>query len=320
MTIIIMHSPPKAHFRVAIPIRNFNAGSEAFRDLAGRCAVTYINTTGRRLDGEELAAAIADADGIIAGTEPYPASVLDRAPALKIISRVGVGIDSIDAACTGSRGIAVRTTPGPVTRAVAEHTLALILSALRNIPQYQHRLRTGNSEPVGGAMLSGKTVGIIGFGRIGRTVAGMLSALGCRILFFDPFLAGSANGGPWEPAASLDDLLGRADIVSIHASAAEGGTPIMTGERFSRCKKGMILVNTARGSHIDEASLIAAIEDGTVAHACLDVFSHEPYQGPLLAFSQVIATPHVATFTRESRMLMEREAVDNIIRFLEETT
>jgi D-3-phosphoglycerate dehydrogenase len=312
-----MHSPLQARFRVAIPIRNFNTESEAFRELGERCTITFVNTTGRRLHEDELIAAIADADGIIAGTETYSASVLDHAKNIKILSRVGVGIDSIDLMYTRSRGIAVCTTPGPVTRAVAEHTLGFILSALRNIPRYQERLRAGMFDPIQGTMLSGKTVGIIGFGRIGRTVAAMLSALGCQIIYYDPFLRDQGTDS-WMPAVSLEDLLHRSDIVTIHASAGEEGAPILDAEEFRTCKKGMILVNTSRGSHINEDSLIAAIRDGKVAYACLDVFSREPYDGPLLAFPEVIATPHVATFTRESRMLMEHEAVDNLIGYFEE--
>jgi D-3-phosphoglycerate dehydrogenase len=283
--------------------------------LREHCEIGYINSTGRRLGEGDLIGAVGGAQGVIAGTEPYSRRVLDAMPGLRAISRVGTGTDTIDLAAARARGIQVFTTPEAPVQAVAEHTLALTLAILRRICPYNQEMRAGQERTVPGVLLSGKTVGIVGFGRIGRRVASIFSSLGCRVLVHDPFIGrGDVPGVAF--ADTLEDLAGRADIITLHAAPGPGARPIFDGRILSRCRKGVILINTARGSLVDEEALASALEDGTVAGAGLDVFSREPYSGPLLGYPGIIATPHVASNTLETRERMEMEAVDNLIRGL----
>jgi D-3-phosphoglycerate dehydrogenase len=276
------------------------------------CRIGFVNRSGRRMPEGDISRAIGGAEGVIAGTEPFSRRVIEACPRLRIISRVGTGIDSIDMEAAQARGIRVFTTPNSPVQAVAEHTLALLLSVLKRIPQRNEMMRQGEEALEPGTLLAGKTVGVLGFGRIGMKVAAMLESLGCRVLVHDPY-----REGPDQPGvkflASLEDLAGEADILTLHASAQPGGRPLLDGHLLSRCRRGIVIVNTARGSLIDEAALVHALEEGRVAAAGLDVFPSEPYSGPLLRFPQVIATPHVASNTTETRREMEMEAVENLL-------
>jgi D-3-phosphoglycerate dehydrogenase len=265
---------------------------------------------------EDLRQALDGAVGVIAGTEPFSPTVINACPRLRVISRVGTGIDSIDSGTAHARGIRIFTTPEPPVQAVAEHTLALLLSILKGIPQRNEMMRKGEELVQPGTLLAGKTVGIIGFGRIGMKVAAMLRSLGCRVLAYDPYTRGMDQEGVEFPA-SLEDLVAEADILTLHASAQPGDRPILDKRILSRCRRGVVILNAARGSLIDEAALVHALEEGRVAAAGLDVFPSEPYRGPLLRFPQVIATPHVASNTIETRREMEMEAVENLITGLD---
>jgi D-3-phosphoglycerate dehydrogenase len=287
--------------------------------LRSHFAVTYLNDTGGRLTEDDLCRALRGADGAIAGTEPFTRRVLDAAGDLKVISRVGVGLDSVDLEAAASHGIRVTITPSAPVQAVAEHTLALVLSVAKQIPVCQARLREGDAVvPPPGLLVSGRTAGIVGMGRIGQRVAGLLEALGCRISYYDPRV--DAGRAAWVRKESLGDLARGADILTLHAPAQPGNRPLIGREIISLCRRGLILVNTARGSLIDEEALAYALEEGIVAGAGLDVFSREPYRGPLLRFPQVVATPHVASNTVETRRQMEMEAVDNMIEALARRT
>jgi len=299
---------------VAIPIRSFDRNGPAFKLLSERCNIIFINSTGERLNGNNLKKALENADGVIAGTERYTEEILHSVRSLKVLSRVGVGIDTIDIRAAEKYGIKVLNTPEAPVQSVAEHTLALILAALKRLTVYNEQIRRKEFSILPGTMLSDKTVGIIGLGKIGGRVAAMLDALGCSIIYFDPLRA-TAPQMQFRAVASLKELVESADIITLHTPAQE--KPVLTGEVFGCCKKGVIVINTARGSLIDEAALIAALESGTVSAAGLDVFPYEPYTGELLAFDSVIATPHVASNTIESRRQMEMEAVDNMLQALE---
>jgi D-3-phosphoglycerate dehydrogenase / 2-oxoglutarate reductase len=302
--------------RVAITIRSFDLNGPAMAKLQEQCTISYTNTTGRRLTEDELARAVGDSTGVIAGTESFSAPVLRQCRSLRIISRVGVGTDSIDLEAAASLGIRVATTPNSPGQAVAEHTLALLLASLKRIPQYNGQMRKNDHSVVAGTLLSGKTVGIAGLGRVGTRVAEQLACLGCRIGFYDPLFSREQPPG-WKRYASLGEMVGDADILSIHSAPLPDGSPLVTAEVLSRAR-GITIVNTARGSLIDEAALIQALSTGAVSAAALDVFPSEPYTGKLLAFPQVIVTPHVASNTAESRSLMEMEAADNCIHYLKE--
>lgn len=288
-------------------------------ELRDHARITFWNQRGQRLKEEDLCAAVRDAEGVIAGTEQFTAGVLECAPHMKVISRVGSGTDSIDLVAAQKKGIRICITPNAVVQPVAEHTVALIFSALRSIPAYDAGMRRGDHTVRAGTLLAGKTVGIIGIGRIGFRVASLLEAIGCRIRFYDPYINREIPA-TWQKAASVQDILEQCDIVTLHTGPQADNAPVLSAERLHKARKGIVIINTARGSLIDEGAMAEALKEGTVSAAGLDVFQQEPYTGPLLAFSQVVMTPHVASNTRESRSEMELEAVHNLLTVLREKT
>ncbi|MDD1664073.1 MAG: hypothetical protein LUQ32_01850, partial [Methanomicrobiales archaeon] len=247
----------------------------------------------------------------------FSGRVIGSSGDLRVISRVGVVTDSIDLGAAREHGVGIFTTPDSATQAVAEHTLALILAVMKRIGVYALAMRSGDDAVEPGSLLQGKTAGIIGLGRIGNRVAGILDALGCRIIFLDPAPRIPPRDG-WVAAGSLADLLARADIVTLHVPALEGDRELIGEKDIASCRKGAVIINTARGSLISEKGLERGLKEGVIAGTGLDVFPFEPYRGPLLAFPQVVATPHVASLTVESRREMEREAVKNLIKGLSE--
>ena len=302
-----MNRPP-----VAITIRSFDQSGRAMKKLNDEFEIVYINSTGLRLSENVLISALKNAEYVVAGTEIFSKKVLEASPNLKVISRVGIGMDNIDIKTAEKCRIQVLNTPEAPGLAVAEHTLALLLTLLKNIPKYNNQTRSGNYTVEPGLMLSGKTVGIVGLGRIGYRVATMLSALGCTINYYDPYIQ-SRPPTEWISVSSLENLVNSVEVVSLHTPAQKDGSAIFDSKIFAQCKKGIIVINTARGTLIDEKTLIEALDTGIVSAAGLDVFSTEPYKGELLKYPQVIVTPHVASNTVESRQQMEMEAVENMI-------
>lgn len=298
---------------LAITIRAFNFDESLRSHLESYFEIGYINTSGKRLSETELAEAVWNADAVIAGTEQFSRNVMNAAPRLKVISRVGVGLDSVDLDEASKRGIQVLITAGSTVQPVAEHTLALIFCLVKRIGEYNDSARKNEHEIKQASILQGKRAGIVGLGRIGSKVGELLSCLGCSIIFFDPFVSRSPDPR-WEQAESLGQLISSADIISLHVPAQKDQLPLLDREAFNQCRTGVIIVNTARGSLVDETALSDALARGTVAGAGLDVTLKEPYNGPLLAFPQVIITPHVASNTTESRRAMEHEAVENLIK------
>lgn len=303
-------------FKIAITIRSLVLNKTEHKDFFKKCDVIYINKTGQRLSEDYLVSVMSDAEGVIAGTEPFTNRVFESAKNLKVISRIGVGIDNIDMESATQHNVRILTTPQAPVQAVAEHTIALIFCALKKIPAYTVSMKNGDFSSSSGRLLSGKTVGIVGLGRIGYRVAEMLNALGCNINYFDPF---TTTNPPisWQCMSNLENLVAMADIISLHANPPKKTGAIIDEKILLKCKKGIIIINTARGTLIDEMALVQALKTGAVSAAGLDVFMREPYTGPLLSFPQVITTPHVASNTIESRSTMELEAFENLLRALE---
>lgn len=262
----------------------------------------------RKLIKSELQALLKpEVIGLIAGLEPLDRDVLEMS-SLRVISRCGSGMSNVDIKAARDLDIQVFSTPNGPTRAVAELTLGALLSLLREIPQMNSSLHNGKWEKKIGFELYGKKAAIIGFGRIGRKVSELLRAFGAEILAVDPRLSNTDFLGVKQ--ASLEEALSLADIVTLHC---DGKEPILREKEFKMMKKGVCLLNAARGELIEETSLIKALEEGKVAGAWLDAFSTEPYEGPLCLYPQVILTPHVGSYTRECRLAMEMEAVDNLL-------
>lgn len=302
---------------IAITIRSFDEHSPAFQKLIANFTIVYHNKTGKRLNEISLSDILKNVDGVIAGTEPFTQNVLRSSRHLRVISRVGIGIDSIDLTEAAQQKILVCNTPDAPSHSVAEHTIALLFSILKKIPQYNSRIRDGNYSTEVGSLMAGKTIGIVGLGRIGFKVAVIASALGCIIRYYDPFLTHTVPA-EWMRADSLFELLASADVVTLHASPQPGRKYILDEENICYCKKGAIILNTARGTLIEEQALIQSLESGFISSVGLDVFPHEPYTGKLLDYSQVVMTPHVASNTFEARQEMEMEAANNLINGLKD--
>lgn len=251
-----------------------------------------------------------DVVGIIAGLEPLSREVLEYSR-LKVISRVGSGITNVDLKAAAELGITVCSTPNGPTVAVAELTLGALLGLLRMIPLMDQALHKGEWSKKIGTQLEGKTVVIIGFGRIGRRVAELLAPFNIKLIVADPYLADNTAAGIMR--LPLEEALPKADIVTLHSSGEE----CLIGDReIALMKTGVFILNVARGGLIAEEALVKAIKEGKVAGAWLDTFKQEPYTGELCRFPNVILTPHVGSYTTECRKQMETEAVDNLLKSL----
>ena len=274
-----------------------------------------VNPSGKRMAPAEVIAAAGDCTGLIAGVELYSEATLDQLPYLKCISRVGVGIDSIDQEACRKRGIAILNTPDEPAIAVAELTIGCILSLLRKLNTLTDFAKSRQWKRIPGNLLKGKLVGIIGLGRIGRRVAVLLQAFGVRIVAYDPVQDdrwAQENGVVY---ITQERLLQSADVVCLHASGGDGTLRIGHAE-LNIMKQGALLINMARGNMVDDVELAQALMSGRIGGAALDVFPEEPYTGPLCDCQQIIMTPHEATLTIETRIAMENRAVKNLINYL----
>jgi D-3-phosphoglycerate dehydrogenase len=277
-----------------------------------------IHKTGKRITTPELLQTGRDASVIVAGVEPYDARTLEALPALRCISRVGVGTDAIDLVAARHRRVTVVNTPDVPTAAVAELAIAMFLALGRKLVPQANLMRERRWERLEAHLLGARTVGVVGLGRIGRRVAQLSRAFDATVLGYDP-MVGSAGAPEGVEMTSLDTLLSRSDIVSLHAARSDTSPLFLDGEAFARMKKGAIVVNLARGNMIDETALHDALTSGHLGGAGLDVYSQEPYAGPLSDLDNVVLTPHSATLPVETRAAMEIEAVENAIAFLSGT-
>jgi D-3-phosphoglycerate dehydrogenase len=247
--------------------------------------------------------------GIIAGTEPITAKVMSNS-SLKVISRVGVGLENVDLEAAKELGIKVFNTPEGVTEAVTELTVGLILNSLRRLNLCDRRIREGKWEKKMGNLFRGKLLGIIGFGRIGQKVAEISRCFDAKVIFHD--IANIESS--FARQVSLDYLLENSDIISIHVS---GKDEVLSREKLSKTKNGVILINTSRGEAVDENKLYEMLKVGKIAYAGIDVFKSEPYKGRLAELDNVILTPHIGSYALEARILMELSAVKNLIEGIE---
>jgi D-3-phosphoglycerate dehydrogenase / 2-oxoglutarate reductase len=257
-------------------------------------------------DGDsDLASVISDFDAIVirSGTR-LDAPLIERAQRLKVIGRAGVGVDNVDVDAATRRGIVVANAPESTVVSAAEHALALMLALARNVPQAHAALKAGRWERsrFSGFELSGKTLGVLGLGRIGREVGRRALALGMRVVAYDPFVAPERfRELGVEEAGSLQEVYEAADVLSLHLPLTSETHGLLGREAFEQMRDGVRIVNAARGELVDEAALVDAIRSGKVAGAALDVFSDEPYEGPLLELDEVVVTPHLAASTTEAQ-------------------
>ena len=265
----------------------------------------------RKITQEELVDLLPGVHGLIAGLETLDRDVMESSD-LKVISRCGSGMSNVDQEAARELGIKVYCTPDGPTNSVAELTVGMLISLIRLVPPMDTALHNNMWDKKIGFELGGKTLLIIGFGRIGRRVSELLQPFHVNIIVSDPFLN---VGNDAVKVLPLDSALQQADIIAIHAS----GEDVILGEKeFSMMKEGVFLLNGARGGLIDENCLAHNLENGRVTGVWLDSYSREPYEGPLVRFPQAILTPHVGSYTQECRKRMETEAAENLIAGLTE--
>ncbi len=301
--------------QVLISTSSFNLANFAqLSDLEKAGVEVKLNPFAARLTEKQVIDLLGtDTIGLIAGLEPLTKNVLQAAKSLKVIARVGTGLDSVDLVAAKELEIIVLNTPDAPTKAVAELTIAHILGLLRHLSQADRQIRNGIWKGLMGSLLETKTVGIVGFGRIGKRVATLLSAFGASVLISDA----QVKSGDFQNVG-LDELCTRSDIVSLHLPYSEATHHIIDEKRINLMKKGSFIVNISRGGLVDEAMLLVALKSGHLAGAALDCFEQEPYEGELRNLENVQITAHMGSYARETRDLMEQEASRLLVNALHE--
>ena len=301
---------------VAFPFRHHAAlvSPDAKQMLLDAGFELVCNDTGRKLDRQEQKAMIADAFAVVAGTEAYDDDMLSAAPNLKLVMRFGVGTDNFDLESMKRRGIAVGVISN--NNSVAEFTMALILGVMKNLHRFGSAVREGAWSRFTMRELKDKTVGIVGFGRIGRRLAQLLQGFNVEILAYDPFMnedeAHRLNVKP----VSLETLLASSDVVSLHIPSAPETQHLINRETIAKMKDGAYLINTSRGALVDEEALQEALIAGKLAGAALDVFEKEPVTKDLALSSldNILLTPHAAALSVETNYNAGITCAESVIR------
>jgi D-3-phosphoglycerate dehydrogenase len=303
--------------QVVVVTRSFGTTSnEPWEILADHdCEVVRVDEDA---SDSELLSAIASADGLIVGGRFITADLIDRSPQLRVISKHGVGVDHIDIEAAAAHGIVVTNTPGANANGVADLTIALMLAVARPILSGNAALRRGEWGRYPGVELWQKTLGLIGLGAIGTAVAKRAAGFDMRVLVYDPFIGADTIREVGAEEATLDDLLSESDFVSLHVPLTGDTRAIITTSSLSHMKPTAYLINTARGELVDEDALYAALIDGRIAGAGLDVFANEPPVGnDLVDLPNVVATPHIGSHSAESTTNVSTMAAENTVLVLE---
>jgi D-3-phosphoglycerate dehydrogenase len=288
------------HFKVFVADEVSDSGLQPLR------AAGFVVEKCTGLSRDELREKLRNYDGLVVRSETkVTAELMDHAPNLRVIGRAGVGVDNIDVPAATARGIVVMNAPDGNTITTAEHTIALLIALARSVPQANSSLRSGKWERKRfiGVELQGKTLGVVGLGRIGRVVASRARAFGMNIVAYDPFMSPEQARDLEIELAPLDDVFARADFLTVHTPLTAETRGIVAREAFGKMKRGVRVINCARGGLVDEHALYEAIKAGIVAGAALDVFEQEPPppDHPLLALDEVIVTPHLGASTTEAQ-------------------
>jgi len=270
---------------------------------------------------ETLASELRDADALIvrSATKVTP-ELMDKAPKLRVVGRAGVGVDNINLDEATKRGVLVMSTPGGSSVSVAEHTFALLLALVRQVPKFDASMRAGKWEKSSaGAEVRGKTLGLVGLGRIGGEVARRGKAFDMRVLAFDPYISEAAAKELGVELVKLDELLAESDVISLHTAVSPQTQNLINAQSIEKMKNGVRIVNAARGELINEADLAEALKIGRVAGAALDVFVEEPPKNsPLVGLPNVICTPHVAGSTAEAQEELGNQVAIQVRDYLAE--
>jgi D-3-phosphoglycerate dehydrogenase / 2-oxoglutarate reductase len=285
-------------------------------DLMKKELKIAFNPYGRELKENEIKELLNGVDGLIAGTEPLTRDVIYSTRNLKVISRCGIGIDNIDIEATKSRGIKLYRTPEGPALAVAELTMGLIIDSLRHISFLNRMISSGGWEKKMGRLLTGKTVGIVGMGTIGKKIVTLIRPFNCKVLAIDLMADIEFAKENNLEYVQMKELLRDSDIVTLHLPLDNDTKDLFDMNLFMQMKKGAIFINTSRGKIVDENALFDALRCGQIGYACLDVFRNEPYVGKLKELDNITLTCHVGSYAKEARVAMERQAVENLLKGL----
>ena len=274
-------------------------------------------------DGPDQFDEIGTCHAAIVGSAEVTAEVLAAAPKLLVVSRTGVGYDKVDIEAATERGVSVAYTPDAPTISTAEHALMLLFAAAKKVKKAEHRLRNTRGRDLykehDGVELHGRTLGVVGFGRIGRHVAKVAQAAGMEIAAYDPFIGEAAIAGlKVKLVQSPEELYAVSDFITLHVPASPSTTKMINREAIAAMKDGAFLINASRGALVDEEALLEALESGKLAGAGLDVTDPEPpdLDNPLLWREDVVVTPHIGSATGDGKFRIMKDAVDNVVRAL----
>jgi len=262
---------------------------------------------------KDLNASLVDADALVVrSATKVTKELLNHAKKLKVVARAGIGLDNVDVKECEARRIRVINTPGASRNAVAELAIGLIIGAMRNIQKAHHQMKNGvwDKKNLTGSELEGKTLGVIGYGRIGSAVGHKAAALGMEIIAYNP--PPRHEDGIARFVERLDELLSEADVITLHTIMTGETRHMINRETIAKMKDGVFIINTARGALIDEDALYEACKSGKVAGAALDVYEIEPYKGKLLELDNVYFTPHLGAGTKEAQMRIGQELVERL--------
>jgi len=300
-----------------LPFADINRRPLELLEMVG--AEVVINPLGRKFKESDLLSIIPEFDVLIAGTEPITELVLNRASRLKLISRVGIGLDSVNLLAARRRGIEVCYTPDAPSAAVAELSIGLMIDLLRSIQVSNYRIHKGEWCRYFGRRLSEVVIGIIGLGRIGSRVIHHLKGFDCERILVNDIV--SSITLPDHPTCTIErvskhKIFCEADIISVHVPLTAATRNMIAKEEFMCMKTGTLLVNTARGGIVNEQDLFEALQSGHLAGAAIDVFEEEPYTGNLTSLDQCLLTAHMGSMSVDCRTRMEIEATQEAVRFI----
>ena len=303
--------------KVLITTIPFGDPSPTSLEALDQAGINYtINPFNRKITEADLKEIISDYDGLIAGTETISKEVLDQAPNLKIIARVGVGTDGVDLNYAKSKNIKITYTPDAPGPAIAELAIGFMYSLLRSTHSANLQIRDGKWNRSIGRSFSDMTIGIIGAGRVGSKVIDLVNKIGCKELLVSDIyhneILKEQYGFEW---AKKERVFQEADIITFHVPLTADAKGMVKKEQLLLMKEDVLLINTARGGIIDEDDLYSVMQTGHIGGVAIDVFDQEPYAGPLINIDRCLLTPHIGSASRDCRAKMELESVEDIIRF-----
>ncbi len=291
--------------------------SPAMQKLKAFADELIFNPYGRPMTEDELAKLLPGCSGMIAGLDFLTAEALCSADSLRVISRYGAGVDRVDITAASNHGIAVTNTPGANAKAVAELAFGLMLSVVRKIPMLDRKTKDGDWVRSSGTELGGKTLGLLGLGAIGKTVARQAQGFSMSVIAYDPYIDTAYANDNDIAIVTLDELVAQSNVISLHVPLCNETRHLINAERIAQMKDGVIIINTARGGIIDEAAACDAIASGKIGGLGLDAYEQEPpTRSKLFEFDNVVLTPHAAAHTQEAKAGMAAMAVDNLIAVL----